>query len=157
MDMARAAHLHRIAQEAVYNAITHGRAKRIELGFARHDDHETFTIMDDGTGRRPREDGRQGIGMQMMAFRARIIGASLEVTPRPPVKRSLHHPCFSAGVTAPVQSLAPYSEPPKRNVRCFAGLRFGRIVDVTTDKTCEFREVVEAVIEQAMDDLEIHV
>ena len=75
MDTARGAHLYRIVQEAVNNAITHGRAKRIELGFVCHDDHDTFTIKDDGTGMRPRETGRQGIGLQTMAFRARVIGA----------------------------------------------------------------------------------
>ena len=53
--------------------------------------------------------------------------------------------------------LSSVSRSERAVIRRFAKLRISPIVDVTTDKTCEFREVVEAVIEQVVDNLEIHV
>ena len=79
LDVTREAHLYRIAQEAVHNAITHGRAKRIKLRLDFHSGQGKLAIQDDGVGIRRQPGGRQGMGLQTMAYRARLIGGSLEL------------------------------------------------------------------------------
>src|ERR1700736_5333890 len=49
-DVNLATHLYRIAQEAVHNAIRHGKAKNIEVGLSRKNETGTLTIRDDGEG-----------------------------------------------------------------------------------------------------------
>lgn len=80
----REAHLYRIAQEAVNNAIAHGRAKRIEVSLAFRNGQGTLTIRDDGLGIGGQLNRRRGIGLQTMAYRARVIGGSLELNRRAP-------------------------------------------------------------------------
>jgi len=76
------AHLFRIAQEAVSNAVAHGRASRIEIGLSSKDGEGILSVRDDGVGL-PRELlDLNGIGMHTMAYRARLIGGSLEVRRR---------------------------------------------------------------------------
>ena len=75
--------LYLIVQEAVYNAIKHGKPRRIDIsitvGLA---GLETLTIIDDGCGI---ENNRlsSGMGLRIMKFRAQRIGASLAVTNGP--------------------------------------------------------------------------
>ena len=76
------AHLFRIAQEAVSNAVAHGRASRIEICLSSKDGEGLLSVRDDGVGL-PREAlDLNGIGMHTMAYRARLIGGSLEVRRR---------------------------------------------------------------------------
>jgi len=74
-----AIHLYRIAQEAVTNAIKHGRAKKVTLQFARHGKHIRLAVQDNGIGfpRKPKK--KPGMGMHIMNYRAHTIGATLEV------------------------------------------------------------------------------
>lgn len=76
-------HLFRIAQEAVNNAITHGKGDQIEISLSSDKTTGVLCIQDDGVGV-PAEEARNvaGIGMHTMAYRARLIGASLEVRRR---------------------------------------------------------------------------
>jgi signal transduction histidine kinase len=76
-------HLVRIAQEAVRNALTHGRADQIEIGLEWLDNSGLLSIRDNGVGFP--EDGRDhdGIGLRTMDYRARAIGGSLSVARRP--------------------------------------------------------------------------
>jgi signal transduction histidine kinase len=76
-----AAHLYRIAQEATSNAVRHGRAKHIGIELARHSERVLLSIEDDGSGlSEEAEQGRQdGLGLRIMAHRARIIGATFDV------------------------------------------------------------------------------
>jgi signal transduction histidine kinase len=69
-------HLYRIAQEAVSNAIKHGKAKRIRLSLRLATDHWTLRITDDGSGisETPSKDG---MGLAVMAYRARVTGGDL--------------------------------------------------------------------------------
>ena len=78
------AHLFRIAQEATHNAITHGRAKHIGISLAWL--HGTFrlAIRDDGVGIRETAHRPTGIGLETMAYRARLIGGTLRVQRRAP-------------------------------------------------------------------------
>lgn len=84
LGLKPAAHLYRIAQEAVKNAIAHGRAKRIDVRLAFQDGLGTLAIQDNGVGVAEPCDRPHGTGLHTMAYRARAIGASLEVSRRSP-------------------------------------------------------------------------
>lgn len=74
-------HLYRIAREAVINAARHARAAAIEIELA-CDDHELILrVRDDGVGiAMPPPDGvGLGVGLGLMAYRARLLGASLDI------------------------------------------------------------------------------
>ena len=62
-DERCANHLYRIAQEAVHNAIKHGKAKHIVIGLRTGDRGGVLTIEDDGSGiRRDAPDPARGWG-----------------------------------------------------------------------------------------------
>ena len=74
-------HLYRIAQEAVSNAIKHGKATRIELRLTSNQHRVVLRIEDNGVGL-PRIAGRgQGMGLRLMQYRANLIGATFVVSP----------------------------------------------------------------------------
>lgn len=72
-------HLYRIAQEAVQNAVRHGRAGRISITLSFVKSRGSLVIRDNGTG--IKADYNSGNGMHTMDYRARLIGASLSVRP----------------------------------------------------------------------------
>lgn len=82
LDTAAAGHLYRVAQEAVSNAIHHGKPGLIRIHLARQEDLLILTVTDDGKGLAPAEGTKRGIGMQIMRYRAQMIGATLEITSR---------------------------------------------------------------------------
>jgi len=77
-------HLFYIAQEAVLNAAKHGKPRLIQIQLApAGKDSYTLAVRDDGSGLAlPLPEGR-GMGIRIMKYRARIIGAEVEVVPRP--------------------------------------------------------------------------
>jgi signal transduction histidine kinase len=83
IDNAIALHLYYIAQEAVANAAKHGKAKSVRLRLERWQDRYALSIQDDGLGFRPAGEAPAGMGLRIMHYRARVIGASLEVHSRP--------------------------------------------------------------------------
>lgn len=72
-----ATHLYRIAQEAIHNAIKHGMAQLIEVSLIQREGNMTLIVSDDGNGLGDQEGNVEGIGLQIMKYRARMIGASL--------------------------------------------------------------------------------
>jgi PAS domain S-box-containing protein len=72
-------HLYRIAQEAVNNAIRHGQAKSIEISLSARKGYGTLRIENDGASLPENDTNRSGMGMQIMNYRARMIGGSLKV------------------------------------------------------------------------------
>lgn len=75
------AHLFRIAQEAVNNALRHGRPRHIHISLRSVSDGECeLRVEDDGAGmKRTRKGQEGGIGMRVMEYRANLIGARLRV------------------------------------------------------------------------------
>ena len=77
---------YRIAQEAIANATRHGKAKRITIGLAISDGLTTLRIEDDGIGIDQtvvdQEQG-QGLGLNLMRYRARQNGGNLSINTRP--------------------------------------------------------------------------
>jgi signal transduction histidine kinase len=76
-------HLLRIAQEAVRNAFSHGRADRIHISVEAVDGSGLLSIQDNGVGLSENHRDHDGIGLHTMHYRARAIGGSLTVGRRP--------------------------------------------------------------------------
>lgn len=81
VDQTRSVHLFRIAQEATSNAVKHGRATTIIIQLNYQAANLQLTIEDDGTGLTQKIKDHRGTGMYIMNYRARTIGATLEITP----------------------------------------------------------------------------
>jgi PAS domain S-box-containing protein len=77
-DHTTATSLFRIAQEAVHNAIKHGKADQIQIGLSQRAGRVTLTVANNG---RPIEfDAKDaGMGLKFMRYRAERIGARLDV------------------------------------------------------------------------------
>jgi signal transduction histidine kinase len=80
-DHTVATHLYRITQEAVSNAVKHGRASEITIRLQRNGDRTLLTVRDNGRGFPVTPPKTQGMGLQIMHYRAGIIGAALTVEP----------------------------------------------------------------------------
>jgi signal transduction histidine kinase len=73
-------HLYRIAQEAITNAARHARSEKIKIRLSKTDNTITMKIRDDGTGFvLPKH--LDGMGLEIMKYRAHIINASLDIRP----------------------------------------------------------------------------
>ena len=78
-DIATATHLYRIAQEAISNAVRHGKAKHITITLAMAGDDCTLRIEDDGTGLPEPLPAHPGMGLRIMQHRATMIGGSFRI------------------------------------------------------------------------------
>ncbi|MCX6851559.1 MAG: PAS domain S-box protein [Verrucomicrobia bacterium] len=67
-------HLYRIAQEAVSNAVKHGRARNIRIRLTK----TALTVTDDGSGLLASAKS-EGMGMRIMRYRAEMTGGMLKV------------------------------------------------------------------------------
>ena len=80
-DNSVATHLYRIAQEAVSNAVKHGKAPHVRMVLASGWGRVRLRIVDDGIGfPEDLDEDRPGMGVRIMQYRARVIGATLEIT-----------------------------------------------------------------------------
>jgi signal transduction histidine kinase len=78
-----AIHLYRIAQEAITNAIKHGKAGNIIIRLERNADALSLEVIDDGTGLPDNARSTPGMGLRIMAYRASMIGASFNIERMP--------------------------------------------------------------------------
>ncbi|MBX9790432.1 MAG: CHASE3 domain-containing protein [Pirellulales bacterium] len=78
LDNQTATHLYRLSQEAVTNALKHGRARRITLKLTSDPEFITLQITDDGRGFDNERDAA-GTGLRIMAYRAELIRGNLTI------------------------------------------------------------------------------
>jgi PAS domain S-box-containing protein len=79
-DNQLALHLYRIAQEAVNNAVKHGRPRRIRIRLVDEGGGRgSLLIQNDGEGFDPAARS-EGMGLGIMHYRASVIGAALRIT-----------------------------------------------------------------------------
>jgi two-component system sensor kinase FixL len=78
-DKTAALHLYRIAQEAISNAIHHGKAAHVWINFVLKKNKYTLCIRDNGVGFPGEQLCGQGIGIRGMRYRAQMIGAMLKI------------------------------------------------------------------------------
>lgn len=74
-----ATHLYRIAQEAIGNAIKHGRAKSVAVALKASGGEVSLTISDSGCGFSREKEILDGMGLRIMEHRAELIGATLSI------------------------------------------------------------------------------
>ena len=82
-DPAVATHLYHIAQEAVANAIKHGRAGLVEISLDNNGEKTVLAVTDNGIGIAPPVPAGAGMGLRTMQYRAGMIGAALRVEAPP--------------------------------------------------------------------------
>jgi len=89
-DRDASTHLFRLAQEAINNAVKHGKAHRVLIHLGAEGNHRVLRISDDGVGL-PATGARQsGLGLRIMNYRAKKVGGSLEIRPGEPNGTVVH-------------------------------------------------------------------
>jgi PAS domain S-box-containing protein len=84
-DSTQADHLYHLAQEAVNNAIKHGKPASIAIALTSVNGRGSLVIQDDGMGFEPASAAHPGLGLRIMQYRAKMIGGSLELESFPGV------------------------------------------------------------------------
>ena len=74
-----ATHLYRITQEAINNALKHGRPTRLLVSLKRVGEKAMLTIQDNGAGFSISSQQSEGMGLRTIAYRAGMIGADVQV------------------------------------------------------------------------------
>jgi len=78
-DRAVATHLFRIAQEAVSNAIKHGKATDIVIRLKKRHNLVSIMVVDNGSGFSEKISKPKGMGLRIMQSRAGMIGGKLAI------------------------------------------------------------------------------
>ncbi len=78
-DAVAAAHLYRIAHEAVGNALRHGRATEVIIGLDRTDEGLELEVWDNGRGLPGKL--KAGLGLRLMRHRASLLNSELRLGP----------------------------------------------------------------------------
>jgi signal transduction histidine kinase len=116
VENAVALHLYYIALEAVANAAKHGHAQNVTLRLESAPNRYSLSIQDDGTGFSVEGTTNAGMGLRIMQYRARVVGAALKVESLP--GSGTRVVClFSSEPTTPPRSAAalqPRNEPVTR-------------------------------------------
>ncbi len=74
-----ALHLYRIGQEAISNAVKHGKPGEIKVRLSCNEYHTSLTVIDDGVGFSSEPNPRLGTGIEIMKHRAGMMGGVLEI------------------------------------------------------------------------------
>lgn len=84
-DSEIALHIYRVAQEAVNNAVRHGKPTMIDVSLTTRGGRTVLSVADDGFGIPENVDQlNTGLGLRTMQYRAQTIGAALVVARRKP-------------------------------------------------------------------------
>ena len=78
-SQSTAVHLYRIAQEGVGNAVKHGRSSRIVVKLEETEEGTQLVISDNGSGLPDATPPKTGMGLRIIADRARMIGGRFRV------------------------------------------------------------------------------
>lgn len=79
-DNSMATHLYRITQEAISNAINHGKPDKIKISLSGSKKIITLKVTDDGSGISGDSTEHAGRGLRIMNYRAGLLGANLNIT-----------------------------------------------------------------------------
>lgn len=80
-DNVAATHLYRIVQEAINNAVKHGKAKHVTISMKSIGEKIVLSVSDDGVGFSPEAKKTAGMGLHIMKYRADVLNAALELRP----------------------------------------------------------------------------
>jgi signal transduction histidine kinase len=79
LDRQSSLHIFRIVQEAVSNSVKHGKAKVVHVSLVVSGQSLTAEVIDDGCGLSAKTKANPGLGLRIMNYRARMVGAALSV------------------------------------------------------------------------------
>jgi signal transduction histidine kinase len=79
IDETTATHVYRIAQEALNNAVKHARANSIAISFQTDGQACVLNVRDDGIGFPAPSNQGKGMGLNIMRYRASMIGGVLDI------------------------------------------------------------------------------
>jgi PAS domain S-box-containing protein len=82
-DNSLATHLFYITKESIHNAIEHGHSTKIAIDLLNNNNAISLSILDNGIGIPDMSRPFFGIGLRIMNYRARMIGATLQVESDP--------------------------------------------------------------------------
>ncbi|HEV2395293.1 MAG TPA: response regulator [Verrucomicrobiae bacterium] len=101
--------LYKIAQEAVSNAIKHGKARQVSIGLTHQHEHLVLTIKNDGLPFSQPAGSKNRMGLRIMNYRANTIGATLDI--KPTNKSGTLVTCSLSVRPAPKQLAGPLARP----------------------------------------------
>ena len=78
-NLVEAKQIYRIVQEAVTNAVRHGKAKNISIKLHSTKFKTILSIKNDGLDFPKLSPGKKGLGLKIMEYRANLIGGSLDI------------------------------------------------------------------------------
>ncbi len=78
-DVSVAMNLYRIAQEAITNAIRHGKTNNIKIRLISEDGWLTMTVENDGLDFAAEPSRGEGMGLKIMRHRAEVVNGSLDI------------------------------------------------------------------------------
>ncbi len=78
-DLEVATQVYRIAQEALNNAMRHSQASHIRVNLSRKGEVVTLSIRDNGVGLPESMLRKEGMGLRIMRYRARMIKGTLDI------------------------------------------------------------------------------
>ncbi len=81
-NQKKALHLHYILQESVVNIIRHSHATEVTISMQQNKSRLVLEISDNGRGIKKKRK-REGMGINIMHYRARLIGANLSIESSP--------------------------------------------------------------------------
>jgi signal transduction histidine kinase len=81
VDRNASIHLFRIAQEAVGNAVKHGKATIVDVSLEETDQWVRLSIVDNGAGLSGESTKDSGRGVRTMTVRAKLVGGTLSMRP----------------------------------------------------------------------------
>jgi PAS domain S-box-containing protein len=108
-DDAAAAHLYRIAREAVINANKHADARQIVVRLERVRQEMVLRVIDDGIGFPKDLKPQQGLGYHIMKYRSHLMGGRLEIDS--PHTGGTRVSCYLPNHAARSHKLQNYNQP----------------------------------------------
>ena len=83
LESEKELHLYYIVQEALLNAVNHGKSTEVNVTLAAEGDQLKMTVQDNGAGFRSTDKNRGGMGIRIMKYRAKVVGAVLTIKSQP--------------------------------------------------------------------------
>ena len=82
-NLTTANHLYRIAREAVHNAFKHAKPSRVIIKLEATAEGGCLSVVDDGSGIAEAKSPGSGMGLDMMRYRANMVGGALKIQKAP--------------------------------------------------------------------------
>ena len=118
-DDAAAAHLYRIAREAVINANKHAQAREIVVRLERVRKEMVLRVIDDGIGFPKDLKPQQGLGYHIMKYRVQLMGGRLEIDS--PKNRGTRVSCYLPRRMSPSRNTKNGEQPAELTVTVPSG------------------------------------